>query len=53
MSVKAVVSVGGDVVEFGALPGRVVGALVAVSAPGGRRVLRIVAIDSAGSKVAD
>jgi transcription elongation GreA/GreB family factor len=90
MSVRAVASVGGDVVRVGArvrvhsddeelmytivepaeasagagrvssespvgraLLGRAVGELVAVRAPGGRRVLRIVAIDSAGSEVAD
>jgi transcription elongation GreA/GreB family factor len=90
MSVRAVSSVGGDVVGVGArvqvhsddedmmytivepadanagagrvssespvgraLLGRLVGELVAVRAPGGGRVLRIVAIDSAGSEVAD
>jgi transcription elongation factor GreA len=90
MSVRAVSSVGGDVVGVGArvqvhsddedmmytivepadanagagrvssespvgraLLGRVVGELVAVHAPGGRRRLRVMAIDSAGSEVAD
>ena len=53
MSMRAVSSVGGAMVGVDALLGRVVGELVAVRAPGGGRALRIVAIDSAGSEVAD